>query len=219
MPFTFGAETAQYDGQANDGDPNNGGPRQYNGTTPATVNDFSAVAMSDAMNGSYGGHQFLAAEAKAIAGPNANQLAACHSFNKTAMPITRQLSFIQRLLERFGIRRTSLRIDLLMHATIATGPGTVRHAVWLRTQSGIWIVQHQHNYEFSLDPATGEVVVVRDGQPWKVMTNGDTAADAFHYKHLRMPQGQYLFQSELNVTASADGRVVMSGNLNAVLTE
>ena len=220
MALTFGAETAQYDGQANDGDPGNGGPRRYNGATPATVNDLATSATSDNVNGSYGDLQLLAAEAAAISGPNANQLAAAHSFNKTATPMTRQLTFLQRLFERFGLRRPSLTISLVMHATTATGPGTVRHAVWLRSQSGVWIVQHQHNYEFSIDPTNpGQVVVARDGQPWQVIANGAGVDDVFQYKGLRMPQGQYSYQSELNVTASADGRVVMAANLSVLIVE
>ena len=63
------------------------------------------------------------------------------------------------------------------------------------------------------------MVVARDGQPWQTIANGTAVAEVVRYDGLRMPQDAYLCQSELNVTAIADGRVEIAAQMNAVITE
>lgn len=206
MALTFTLDLEQYDGEANNADPTDGPPTRYSGNQFGSTSDVASSATS--WPGPTDGLHILRGEAVAMTGQNAVGRATAHSFNKIRHVAQRQLSFAQRILERFGLRRPMLTTLVIMNPTSDVGPSTVRQIVWIRDANGRMVVNFQRFYEFA--PLAGNpprIRISRNGTHWRTVADNAMVHDDEDLRNLWMPVGTYTFQSELNVTAEADGRV------------
>lgn len=217
MKVTWGAVTTLYNGNADDTDPTNP-PCSYSGPAPGKCTDGPSSASSAPQNGiataASSATSTLSASAIAWIGAKPAGLPSAQSFNKIDQAFTVAKSWYDPLLNFFGLgAKFSIKIELSAAHDFRVGTGDVRgiaRILGAGLTPGI-----EHHYEIQMNPADAtKIDVKRDAAPWKTVPTPGSVADTDAVAGIKLPAGNYVFRSELNLMDSADGHV----SLNVLMT-
>jgi hypothetical protein len=219
MNVIYGPCLAQADGNADDGDPATP-PKSFSGPPPQSAVDAATTASSTPLGKSALNLHDLQASSCAIPGPNPKKKAIANTKDAATTSFTVTYSFLNKLMQALGWPGPTFNLSTRLTFTVQafkSAKASLVLGAWVRAAKGGTLMQIQHHYDFTDSKSVpGSVDVTRDGKITVPLGLGVPMPDS-DITSARLPEGSYIFQSELNVIAQADTRADLRGSLEVFL--